>query len=226
MIQQAIALNNDGVACLASGRFFDAIALARRALQIIKDIRSDEALDDRAVSGSTANTAQINDRDHAKAIRQNETHFVYTRPLMIPANFGSSTTMDQDALLHALTAYITFNLALACHRFGIESGLSGPMQRAVILYRLLLEVSIGHQGDTFGTPAMDFSVMHCLIWNNLACLHFEHCENDDGARCIERMLGLIQAGCLDNASHLTAHEAGEIKLNARFLRCPEFAGAA
>lgn len=227
MIEEAIAMNNNGVACLALGRFFDAIALARRALQVLKDHRNDPSLGSRGSSDTTLSTAfQTNDDSRVQAIRQNETNFVYARPLLIPTDCILSSTHNRSSQWHAIVAYITFNLALSCHRFGIESGLSRPMQCALVLYQLLLTVSASQDGDPFGPAIMDLSLLRCLVWNNLACIHFENCQHDNGTSCLERMRHLIAAGCLDNVRHLTVHEVGEIKMNARFLGRPMAAGAA
>jgi hypothetical protein len=132
---------------------------------------------------------------------------------------------DIESLVNTLSATIVFNLALACHGFGLESGLAAPLARATELYRAVARTS----NDTCGSHDNEASLvwLACLALNNLGHLHYEQCEYESSSYAISCMRDLLRHyNCLLDNRFMTDHEVEEIKLNVAYFRRPTAAHAA
>jgi hypothetical protein len=236
-LQEVIKFNNEGARLLHSGSTMDALYVFRMAAVSLKQVRlavpsAEHAPSTPDPTPCVSSTVQMPNKDDNDTI-MDETFsqalqsphdgpfYVHYRPLMIPANILLSSA-DQAELVQILTTFVLFNLALACHHYGKVSGMSEPLKRAKELYGVVLKY--GGSADEGASQAVD--LMQCLALNNLAHLHYEHCQYEISTRYMENMYELIgQTQCLD-CRYVSSSEAEEIVLNVHFAMPPAVAAAA
>jgi hypothetical protein len=247
---QAVAMNNQGAQYLMSGSPLESIRWIRRAMQILRSVHQGEPDVHRqentvllpaqlplAVTPSWTSfrwsAVAMNDDNVAEEngygpMLQNDIYFIYSRPIVLPVWWTLASFGDLESLALAFSVYLIFNLALACHYFGIVSGADGPLRQAMRLYQVFLKPSSSCIVDLSHHGVMDGALLQCLALNNLAYLHFEYCEFDECDHCLQDMGRLtVQTGCLDDDDTcLSRHEAGEIKINGLILQRPVVARAA
>jgi hypothetical protein len=222
-IGAAIRFNNEGARLLESGDIVSAVNVFRRAVEALQNgaLASDLGCDNQKQSLETNDLP----REPQNSV-QNAQLYVYCRPLWIPSSLDFN-----HGTFSIVSTYILFNMALACHCFGLESGRQEPLDRAVELYQLVLRTS----GDTLPSSTSNgiaaSSLLQCLALNNLAHLHYEQCEYSFCDQCLGSMESIIwQTNCLDHsaieAHHLSAYEVEEIMLNMVFVQPPVAAHAA
>jgi tetratricopeptide (TPR) repeat protein len=154
-------------------------------------------------------------------------YLLYSRPLEFPTEgCRISCQREFERVRQSLSLYTVFNLALACQQFGMASGASAPLQRAMELYYSLLNSPFDSLVDDDRT--INYSLLHCLVLNNLAYIHRERMEFDESQDCAEWMVETWEStGCLEDCSaFLSEREAEEIKVNGIFLQPPSAAQAA
>jgi hypothetical protein len=226
--QKAILLVNAGARALKSGFALDALHLIRQAVVAMKDeVPADDndmsyplyqtMLDVAPPLETTSGSVECDGR-----------YFLNSRPLEFPTpgRCRISCQRDFERVRQSLSLYAVFNLALACQQFGLASGMSGPLQRAMELYYSLLNSPFDSLVHTDRT--ISYSLLHCLVLNNLAYIHRERMEFDESQDCTEWMVGTWEStGCLEDCSaFLSDREAEEIKVNGMFLQPPSAAQAA
>jgi hypothetical protein len=216
---EAIRFNNEGARLLESGDIVDAVNVFRQAVEALQNGASASEID------CDQKQPMGNNDSHPQPV-QNGQLYVYYRPLWIP----SSIAINQ-ATLSIVSTYILFNMALACHCFGLETGRQEPLDRAVELYQLVLRTSGSTLPATTSHGIAASSLLQCLALNNLAHLHYEQCEYNICDQCMGSMESIIwQSNCLDHsacdAHHLSAYEVEEIMLNMVFVQPPMAAHAA
>jgi hypothetical protein len=247
---RAVTMNNQGAQCLMSGSPLESIRWIRRAMQILRSLHQGErevhheedsmlptllplAVTPAWTSFRWSAAAAMNGSDMAEEngdgpMLQNEMYFIYSRPIVLPAWWTLASFDDLESLALAFSVYLIFNLALACHYFGVMSGADGPLRQAMHLYKIFLKPGSGCIVDLSHHGIMDGALLQCLVLNNLAYLHFDYCEYDECEHCLQDMGRLTaQTGCLDDDDTcLSRHEAGEIKINGLILQRPVVARAA
>jgi hypothetical protein len=236
-IQTIIYINNEGSYLLQAGHTRDALRVLQRAVHMLKQISQSSCSDTKpfatgpttvpitllpTVSGTSSPchddceaVPDCDDDNHSPLYR-------HCRPLTIL--FPSATLpLDVNAvesMVHTLSATIVFNLALACHEFGLESGLAAPLARATELYRAVARTSNDDDASSLVWLA-------CLSLNNLGHLHYEQCEYESSSYAIGCMRDLLRHySCLLDSHFMTDHEVEEIKLNVAYFRSPTAARAA
>jgi hypothetical protein len=219
--QKAIDLVNAGARTLKSGCALDALHLIRQAIIAMNDESENSCTyPSRTTSDVAPSVETICD------LADCDGRFLYKRPLEYQGGRDIKSRADFEIVRHTLSMYAIFNLALACQHFGMESGTSAPLRRAMDLYYTLLSTPC----DSFvrNDSTMNYALMQCLALNNLAYIHHERFEYEASQDCVEWMVETFeQTGCLDNcAGYLSALEAEEIKVNGMFLRPPCVAQAA
>jgi hypothetical protein len=250
-VQRAVAMNNQGAQCLLFGNPLESIRRIRRAMRILQSVHhgepdvhhEEDSMLPTLLPLATAEpvwtsfrwsaATAMNDGDMAEEngdgpILQNEMYFIYSRPIVLPAWRTLATFDDLERLALAFSVYLIFNLALACHYFGVVSGADGPLRQAMHLYKIFLKPGSGCIVDLSHHGIMDGALLQYLVLNNLAYLHFDYCEYDECEHCLQDMGRLTaQTGCLDDDDTcLSRHEAGEIKINGLILQRPVVARAA
>jgi hypothetical protein len=242
-LQEVIALNNEGARLLQSGSTMDAVYLIRRAAVLLKQFpmtipcvesHVQQAPPTPNPTPCVSSTVQMPSKDDTDMLVEEASYhspqsphdgllYVHFRPMTIPENVLFSSE-DHSDVLQILSTFVIFNLALACHHCGKSSGTEAPLERAKELYRVVLG-SQGCSGNESALQAMD--LVHCLALNNLAHLHYEHCQYEHSLCCMEHMYDLIgQTQCLDDCGYLSSYEAEEIQLNVLYAFPPSVAGAA
>jgi hypothetical protein len=222
--QKAIDLVNAGARTLKSGCALDAVHLIRQAIVAMKDETQAyhsctyPSRTTPAVAPMVETICDLADCDGR--------YFLYERPLEYQGGREIKSREDFESVRHTLSLYAMFNLALACQHFGMVSGTSAPLQRAMELYYTLL--STPYDSFVHNDSTMNYALMQCLALNNLTYIHHERFEYEASQDCVEWMVETFEkTGCLDNcACYLSALEAEEIKVNGMFLRPPSVAQAA
>jgi hypothetical protein len=241
-LQEVIALNNEGARLLQSGSTMDALYLIRQAAVSLKQFPLTIPCVESCVqhAPTTPNptpcaspTVQMPSKDdtymhveekscHSPQTLHEGLLYVHYRPMTIPENVLLFSE-DHSDLVHILSTFVIFNLALACHHFGKSSGTDAPLERAKELYHVVL----GSQGCGNESTLQAMDLIHCLALNNVAHLHYEHCQYEHSLCCMEHMYDLIgQTQCLDDCGYLSSYEAEEIQLNVLYAFPPSVAGAA
>jgi hypothetical protein len=244
-IQRVVALSNQGAQYLMSGSPLESIRRIRPAMQILqsfhqgdRDVHYEEeptlqlptqlSMATAAPAAWTSfrwSAVAMNDSEMAEEndygpMLQNEMYFIYSRPMVLPAWWTLTSSGDLNCLARACSVYLIFNLALACHYFGIVSGADGPLRQAMSLYKVFLKPSGSFIVDLSHHGGVDGALLQCLVLNNLAYLHFDFCEYNECEHCLQDMGRLtLQTGCLDDEyTCLSRHEAREIKINGLILQ--------
>jgi hypothetical protein len=225
---QAIQLNNEAAILLQAKNTTDALRCFQGALVIMKSSVMDNECNrpgtladwtDRPCSIPPANAANNLDCD-----RQVGTIFFYSRPMVLFAD-----NAVKHGLLHeqVVTAFIVFNLALAYHRLGIETGTNEPLKYALKLYQIVLTCQ-SLEKFVDDEIRRNLEVLICVALNNLSHLHFEFCDYSSSMQCMDSMAEwVMQTDCLECPSYLLQEfEAEGIKLNIVFTHCPMAAHAA
>ena len=231
-LQQAIAINNEGVQLLNSGSITDALRVLQSAVVVMKEASqvfadSAKALPPSAVASLTHNDCSQFCLDQGTGCTlvglQNDNCYVYDRPLLIPTDLKISTQEDLHSAILISSTWIVFNFALALHQLGMISGKDAPLRRAVGLYDLTLRMLCRSDID----ESMN-AVLRCLALNNLAQLQYEYCEYEKSKYCTDCMYDLaVSTGCLDSScSYLSESDIDEIKWNLVHLHPPTVAKAA
>lgn len=127
---------------------------------------------------------------------------------------------DVDSIVLTSSTSIIFNLALACHQYGKITGQELPLAKAGHLYSLIVNILDGEDRNN-----KTHGALQCLALNNLAQLHYEHCDNKKSASCMASMYDLLKFTDYLEA-YLDEDEADEIRLNLVHLHPPSAAHAA
>jgi hypothetical protein len=225
--QKAILLVNAGARALKSGAALDALYLIRQGIVAMKD---KVPLDNSGMSSPSCQAmpnAVLSTEASSNIFDCDGRYFVYIRPLEFPTEgCRSSCRREFERVRQSLSLYAVFNLALACQQLGIASGASAPLQRAMELYYSLLDSPFDSLVDNKTT--INYSLLHCLVLNNLTFIHRERMEFDESQDCAEWMVDTWEnTSCLEDCSgYLSEREAEEIKVNGMFLQHPSTAQAA
>jgi hypothetical protein len=172
--QKAILLVNAGARALKSGAALDALHLIRQAIVAMKD---EVPADDNDMSYPLCQTmldVAPPLETTSGSVECDGRYFLNSRPLEFPTpgRCRISGRRDFERVRQSLSLlYAVFNLALACQQFGLASGMSGPLQRAMELYYSLLNSPFDSLVSNDRT--ISYSLLHCLVLNNLAYIHRE-----------------------------------------------------
>lgn len=235
-IAEAILLNNKGASLLDGGRAIDAIHQWRKAVHVMSDLRSGQVPDCWDDSWDDSSSTIVSEISHNQQHQQRNRIFVFCRPLRIPTNVGRfSSPEDFVTDFQTTSCYIFFNLAIACHQYGMASGLDAPLLYAMEFYQSVLTLQSQLNVDASDSTSHHCMMqIQCLVMNNLAHIHSERCEYHSSRVCFDCVIDLIfRTGCLEpvvldvnKSLCLTEYEAEEIKLNFAFCQTPTVAQAA
>jgi hypothetical protein len=234
---EAILLNNEAVGQLKAGNTVEAIAMFQCALVTMKLSVVDRehttgklSIDrtewpeppNRPATGSTNSAC-----DHC-CDRKGGTIYFYGRPMLLSTTELAVDPIQNDSFIRVQinSTCMVFNLALAYHHLGIETGMDEPYRHALKLYQIVLTCQ---NVDPFvdDETRVALQVIHCVVLNNLSHLHYELCEYSNSVHCMDCMAEWAsQTECLEHSSFLHEDEAEEIKLNHIFTHFPVTAHAA
>jgi hypothetical protein len=158
-----------------------------------------------------------------------EQHFVYDRPFLIASNLidaiGLASTCSPDlyALGEVIGWHVLFNCALAWQLHARVTGLTASMQQAAHLYEALLHMLNSRGRDQ--RYASSATALTCLILNNRAQLHHEHCEYQESSLCMDIVLSILhETNGLEHYLH--ERELARLVWNVVHIQPPTMAGAA
>jgi hypothetical protein len=221
---QAIQLNNEAASLLQAKSTMNAVHCFQHALTILKlSVVDHDCVDWTDTPQSIpAVTTAASDLDCG---RHDGTIYFYSRPMFLSADDAAAEPHSRIRE-QLLSAFIVFNLALAYHRLGIETGAHEPLQYALKLYQIVLTCQSLEQ-FVDDEIICDFEVLLCVALNNLSHLHFEFCDYSASMHCMDCMAEwVMQTDCLECPSYIQEFEAEEIKLNIVLTHCPMAAHAA
>lgn len=222
-LQEAIALNNNGVQHLQDGISGDGIESFQRAAVIMKAY-SDQAIDWPQTSLFGHNHKAGFSFGSAGPGGQSKVHcdqsYVYNRPLIIVTDLDGVSEDHLQWFVLTATTSIIFNLALSWHLHGNATGKSMLLTKASHLYNLVINVI-----DNAETVDESYAVLECVALNNLAQIHFEQGNYDICRDCLSELFDLIQMNDFLDI-YLDSEEADEIRFNILHLRAPVAALAA
>jgi hypothetical protein len=219
---------------LKAGNTAEAVQLFQRALVIMKLTVVDT---DHSAGLPIDRTGQSEEPNHALHTDSTYNHccnvkrgtiYFYGRPLLLPTTELGTDPIQNDSFIRvqANSTCIVFNLALAYHHLGIETGMEEPYRHALKLYQIVLTCqNAGHFVDDEMSTVLQ--VLHCVVLNNLSHLHYEFCEYSSSMHCLDCLAEWAsQTECLERLTFLREDEAEEIKLNLIFTHFPVVAHAA
>lgn len=247
-IRSACELNNRGVSLLVAGELQVAMMSFQDALATIKHAVNDTQDEDYEQLGHASDstttkrpgtphpTAWIDDEEEEEeeleqrcefSIREcpasvpiksvGQQGYVYDRPLLLGA---PSSNDDVETLLSLYSAVILFNLALACHWMGRHRGREPAARRALVLYRMSMQLLMSCA--QVGTMPV---VLALLALNNRANIHYEYCDYQQTATCLQEMSKILT----DDeflCSSLPETDVEGLLLNVILLETPTAAKAA
>lgn len=244
--EAAIACSNLGAACLETGATTEAMWWARWAVQCLTTVLDTET----STTAHAVSKDMVPPTDHLYSPRctpqprtdsksptktwsqPSGTYYVYSRPLQLSRTLNYCLLEKKDVQFQALGLIITFNLALAYHRSGVESHKDGLLCHAKQVYISLLELVNKQVRQSVDAAAGPFVFLQCVIRNNLACLYYEHCEYEaceSHFRIMYRTMmshgGFLAPECPSDVQ-LSEEEAREMLLNGKMSRRQLFAQAA
>jgi hypothetical protein len=228
---EANLLNNEAAVLLNAGNAAGAIPLFQRALVIMKlsvvDREHTAGLPIDLTDRSELPTRALY-TDSTNSNITGGTIYLYGRPMLLPTTELGVDPIQNDSLIRvqASSACTVFNLALAYHRLGIETGMEEQYQHAHKLYQIVLTCqNVDHFVDD-ETRAV-FQVLHYVVLNNLSHIHYEFCEYSNSMHCLDCMAEWAShTECLERSSFLHEDEVEEIKRNLIFPHFPVAAHAA
>jgi hypothetical protein len=231
LLQDAIRLNNDGARLLRAGRHMDAAHMIRQAAAIVQAISIYDADGSSPLRlpytiGGAGPAEPRHDSHTLRDITEGAIH-VYARPMLHPTSVEVTSLKDVASVLHSLNCCMSFNLALACHLHGIETGTSMSLDQAMEMYQLVLTGLCMDPQDTPITDSMSTGLLQCVILNNLSHIHSELCEHDYSIYCMDCMVDLLgKMGCPCETGLLLSDESDAILLNLMARQYFEVAPAA
>lgn len=242
LLQQTIALNNEGVHLFLSGDHLHASNVIHQAFTTMKDAASCPNNNEmrRRVTYSTPESKSDSHSSIVEELplrpqfgKETDTLFAHFRPLPIPQHLLLSHGDDDlEGLLDIVLSYLAFNLAVACHRAGASSRSEAMWKRARDLYCIVLRTQHGllawgnnHHNNIQG------SLLQCLALNNLAHIHYEFFEYECSQQCLAFMMDIHDSTeCLcmndDSKTILSEWELEEITLNVIYAQSPTMAASA
>jgi hypothetical protein len=222
VLQDAICFNNEGSRLLRKGRLLDAAHVLRQAAAMVQTA---SFYNDAAGSSSsltvpfTIRAGSVEPQSDSCALhdytQKDGTIYVYARPMLHPTWVQVTSLDDLSSLLRSVNCCIGFNLALACHLHGMETGSSVALDRAMELYQILLSGLCLDPEDNVITDSMSNGFLQCVILNNLSHIHSELCEHGYSIYCMDCMVDLIgkMGSSLYDTGYLDPRESDGILLN-------------
>jgi hypothetical protein len=232
---EAISLNNEAASLLKAGNTAEAIAMLQRALLTMKLSVVDRELTTAELSIVRTERSELPNQPastnsacgHCFDLKGGTIYF-YGRPMLLSTTELGTDPIQNDSFIRVQvnSTCMVFNLALAYHHLGIETGMEESYQNALKLYQIVLTCqNVDPFVDDETRAALQ--VLHCVVLNNLSHLHYEFCEYRNGMHCLHCMAEWAsQTECLERSSFLHEDEAEEIKLNLIFTHFPVAAHAA
>lgn len=149
---------------------------------------------------------------------------VYNRPLMLQTNIAVTNLNDLESLGLVVSTTVIFNLALAWHQRGVNTGNELSLSKAGKLYDLILAILKNNstEEDHYGKT---HRVLKCLALNNRAHIHYQQGDYLNSRKCMRDVFVLLKyTDYLE--IYLGSMEVQEIRLNVFHLRTPSVALAA
>lgn len=219
-LQQAIALNNEGVSCFRSGNLLDATRCIQQAYLALKEGHSVRAASGQhahdeqgprmpstttALSDGNATKSLVVDivddiQSHLSFFRETDVLHGHFRPLPISLDilhqYSSSPGEEENLIVDMVFSFLTFNLSLAFHCSGTTMGSEALLRRSMDLYCVVLKMhdpnrgGVGRGGSGSGAVHQNSALIQCLALNNMAHIHYEFCEFESSHKCLGFMMNI------------------------------------
>jgi tetratricopeptide (TPR) repeat protein len=189
--KQAAKLNNEGVSLLEESDtqralqiFQQSLALMRRTVNDIEDNDSKEHMGNNLESF----TYPLRQSPITLPNLQSGNFYIYNGAVFLPEDLAISEDEDFQQVLAVFSSIILLNLALAFHLDGKCSGREASLKKAGRLYQMVLQLL----NETESTDT-EVAVLALLAFNNMAHIHFEHCDYESCRACLESVFGLVES---------------------------------
>jgi hypothetical protein len=237
-LSQAVAYNNEAIELLRSGMFSESVTAFQRALSATnKAANSSISLTLKPPEDETASLSFVCFSESAPTLSQlpMEQGYVFDRPLSfsamgaIPVDGTTSHSVGENNCDVTVTStVIMFNFALLCHQLGKTQGSSTLLNKAKLLYTLVLqcmvlqEPTVVLQDDSLSLNEDDTKVvLQCLVLNNLALLQYEGCDYKGSRKSVDQLCKYLTPPCTFSCATVLGEEATrEIILNLVYMKSP------
>lgn len=219
-MHEAVMVSNQGARLLSFGNIEGALKSFQHAVITMKNFTHQNGGPPKAFDMVALSASPIEGTPETRV--QEGVCYVYDRPLLIPTDLNANTQHELDSLVRTVSTYVIFNFALAFHQLGRISGQDAPLRQAAELYNTSFKILSRCCGDDNLNSKMN-ATLQCLVLNNLAHLHYDHCEYEKSRSCMDCMYDLIMfTECLDSSSFcfLESKEIEEISLNLMYMKPP------
>jgi hypothetical protein len=226
IIQRAITLNNDAVQALVDGNDARAAESLTRAIKIFKDelskppqvsLPEDSSyfVADESSPSSTTLTVQLPE------LHQEQQSFLFNQALKLPEHSvnGENRPTVSESDLHVYTGAVIFNLALAHHRKGMNSGQGALLIKSEKLYSMILKLL---SDDDHNTSRIAILVKLATV-NNLAQRCFESGDFEQARQGLGHLSSTFR---IKSLSFLQEDNIKELLMNVLLLKPPKVAPAA
>ena len=232
-IYEAAEINNLGAHLLDHGHVSDAILAFQRSIEVVNICSSRLEARRMGVLASDFDDAPLviafyrhrRSRYDFSGI-QNDAFYVYDRPLLLSVHREACTVAEYKAALSASSALLVFNLGLALHHMGKQSGKELHLKRATDLYEICVRILDGFAAKKCAANDMR-TVLVCLALNNLAQILYDLCDYRQSRECMIRLdLQVMQLDLRVDSPVFDTEAREEILLNLVRQDPPFAAGAA
>jgi hypothetical protein len=230
-VEQAIHLNNKAASLVSTGHLWSASRLLGTATNVLRQSVQHEVVQDKTSLSALTEMDVIAD-DTAVVFEPSEFNppgmmHIQERLLCISSDLTGLVPRDDDdddqCLLCVLSTLTLYNSAVVQHLMARVTGYETRtwlLLRAKALYERVLRVA-----NTCHWPIQP--LLHCLVLNNLADIHYELCDFEQSKHCLEILADIAQrTQCLDDCTLVSDEEVQGINVNYTLAQYPTAASAA
>jgi hypothetical protein len=221
-LQEAVRINNRGVQHLCNGDIAASFPSFQQAVAISRSIIGQENDPLIVVPAQVRSNGYscFHERPNVLPGLQSS-YYVYDRAILLPRDLAISDARDMEHIGCVTRSSVIFNLALASHSHGKNTGHSESLRRACMLYDVLIRVLDGTGGND-----TSLGVLKCLALNNFAAIHHELGNFDQSSNCIVTLEHQMVSFDVHLEEYLDVAEAEGLRLNVELMEPPMMAGAA
>ena len=237
-LSHAVAFNNEAIELLRSGMFSESVTAFQSALSATnKAANLSISLTMKPGNDEVGMLSFVCFSQSAPTLSQlpMEQGYVFDRPLSFSARgalpvegTASHSDGENNFDVTVTSTVIMFNFALLCHQLGKTQGNTTLLNKAKLLYTLILQCMVlqeptivlqeeSHSLDEDETKV----VLQCLVLNNLALLQYEGCDYKGSRQSVDQLYKFLTPPRTFSCATFLGEEATrEIILNLVYMKSP------